>query len=54
MISDFADPKCEECGGEGVVEYGNIRSESDGCKTMECQKCFPFGFEDDSDDRPDD
>lgn len=34
-------PDCEECGGEGHAVYGGFRSESDGCKTLPCQKCFP-------------
>lgn len=40
-LSDGADPNCDECGGEGVATYGGFRSESDGCRELPCQKCYP-------------
>ena len=36
-----ANPDCDECEGEGFVDYGGFRSESDGVKTLPCQKCYP-------------
>ena len=49
-ISDYANPKCEECDGEGIVSYARGEDAEDGF----CQVCFPDGFEDDYDDRGDD
>lgn len=42
---DYVNPDCEECNGEGVVTYGNIRSSSDGSALLPCQICFPDGFD---------
>jgi hypothetical protein len=49
-ISDYANPKCEECDGEGMVSYARGEEAED----LPCQVCFPDGFEDDYDDRGDD
>lgn len=49
-ISDYANPKCEECNGEGVVCYAR----GDDGEDDFCQICFPNGFEEDFDDRGDD
>ncbi len=49
-ISDYANPKCEECDGEGIVCYAH----GDDGEDDFCQVCFPNGFEDDFDDRGDD
>jgi|APSaa5957512535_1039671.scaffolds.fasta_scaffold547537_1 hypothetical protein len=52
-LLDYTNPDCPECEGEGIVVYGNISSEPDGAKEMECQVCFPNGYEPDE-DRDDD
>ena len=49
-ISDYANPKCEECDGEGIVSYARGEDAED----LPCQVCFPDGFEDDYDDKGDD
>lgn len=53
-LSDYADPNCEECGGEGHVTYGGGR-DPDG-EELPCQVCFKgASWEDlrDDDDRKD-
>ncbi len=49
-ISDLANPKCDECDGEGTVFY--LTSVDDGHET-ECPKCFPDGLEPDYDEDDD-
>ncbi len=49
-ISDYANPKCEECNGEGFCTYG----QGEDVKDEPCQVCFPHGYENDEYDHPDD
>ncbi len=50
-ISDMANPKCDECDGEGTIFQ--LTSVDDGYDT-ECPKCFPDGLEPDYDDQGED
>jgi len=45
-ISELANPKCEECDGEGIVCYAR----GDDGEDDFCQVCFPEGLEPDGDD----
>ena len=49
-ISDYANSKCEECDGEGLVFI--LTTVDDGHET-ECPKCFPDGLEPDYDEDDD-
>ena len=43
--TDISDIPCDECGGEGVAEYGR----GDDVRTYACEKCNPNGNEPDED-----
>ncbi len=45
MISDYADPKCIDCDGEGHYDVARGEDSED----IPCERCFPNGYDGDED-----